>query len=480
MDLLDFSPRRRLALWAAVVSGLLLAMLDQTIVGTALPEIVEDLGSPTWYVWAFTCYLVPATVLLPVAARLSDRLGRQRVLVGGMGLFVLGSIACAAAVAMPMFAAGRAVQGAGAAALEALSFLVVNELARTGRQGAGQAAISAVMGFSFVAGPVVGGVLTDHVGWRWAFLVNVPIGFVAMAMLVAVLPPSFGRSESRGTPIDLAGIAALTVGVGGVLVGINQHQQLGTWAALSTGGAVALGVLACVAFIVVERRAVAPVIPLRLLVDRTTGRLLLAAAFATTGIYVGVMLIPRWYQADQGLSATASGVRVYPLLIGLLLAVNVGAVAVVRRNDVRGPLLVAAALVLGGCVLFGRVGASSPGWLPLAAMAVLGFGMGPALSGLQIGIARTTAPGDLAAAMGTLLLGRQVIGCIALAVGDVLYRSRLDASGAAAATGWAVALVAGGGAVVAAAALVGLRRGLPGQQQPGTQPARQAPELPVA
>src|SRR3712207_1487070 len=148
MTLETLSPRRRMLLWAAVVSGLLLAMLDQTIVGTALPEIVGELGGPSWYVWAFTAYLVPATVLLPVAARVSDRLGRQRVLLGGMALFLAGSTVCALAGSMLAFTAGRAVQGAGAAALEALTFIVVSELAGAGRRGAGQAAISAVMALS--------------------------------------------------------------------------------------------------------------------------------------------------------------------------------------------------------------------------------------------------------------------------------------------------------------------------------------------
>src|SRR3712207_3571649 len=148
MDLSSLSRTRRCLLWAAVVSGLLLAMLDQTIVGTALPDAIGELGGSSWYVWVFIAYLVPATVLLPVAARISDRLGRQRVLLGGMTLFLLGSTVCALAGSMLAFTAGRAVQGAGAAALEALTFIVVSELAGAGRRGAGQAAISAVMALS--------------------------------------------------------------------------------------------------------------------------------------------------------------------------------------------------------------------------------------------------------------------------------------------------------------------------------------------
>src|SRR3712207_4195975 len=280
MTVAALSPRRRTLLWAAVVSGLLLAMLDQTIVGTALPEIVGDLGGPSWYVWAFIGYLVPATVLLPVAARMSDRLGRQRVLLGGMALFLAGSTLCAIAHSMAAFTAGRAVQGAGAAALEALTFIVVSELSGGGRSGAGQAAISAVMGVSFVGGPLIGGFLTDHVGWRWAFLVNLPIGLIAMALIAATLPSGFGRTESRETPVDVLGIATLTLAVGALLVGITRHQQLGDWTHATTGGALLMGLLGLLLFVLTERRAVAPVIPLQLLTHRTTGRLLLAGAFS--------------------------------------------------------------------------------------------------------------------------------------------------------------------------------------------------------
>lgn len=184
-------------------------------------------------------------------------------------------------------------------------------------------------------------------------------------------------------------------------------------------------------------------------------------------MYACVLLVPRWYQLDQGISATGSGVRIYPLLIGLLLAVNLGAVAVARRGEVRGPLLVSGAVVLLGGVVFVMLDAGSPGWLPLVAMAVLGLGMGPALSGLQIAISRTVTPADLGAAMGILLLGRQVVGVVALAVGEALYDGRVDGHGPAAATGWAVAWVASAGAVVAALGIAGVRARLPGATTAG-------------
>ena len=446
-------------LWVAVLSGLLLAMLDQTIVGTALPRIVRDLGGESWYVWGITAYLVPATVLLPVFARLSDRYGRQRMLLVGMTLFVLGSALCAIAQSMAQVATFRAVQGAGAAALEALSFLLVAELSGPRRNAMAQAVLAGIMAFSFIAGPMIGGLLTDHVGWRWVFLVNVPLGLLAIAVVARVLPAELGRSQGRETPLDLAGIAVLTASLGLVLVGLNQHLLVSSWFALRTGGLVGAGLVGVGLLVYVERRAAAPVLPLRLLSQPLMARLLVTGATATFGLYACVMLLPRYYQQTQGISATRSGLYIYPLLLGLLIAVNLGAAAVARRNAFRGTLLVANGVVALGALGFTVFDASSPEALPLILMALIGAGVGPNLSGHQIAVQRTVAPTDLGAAMGALLLGRQLGGALALAAAETIYVGRLHAGASAeAATGWSIFVVAAAGASVAALALLTLRR----------------------
>ena len=461
MSLLEsVTRRRRLLLWAAVLSGLLLAMLDQTIVGTAMPQIVRDLGGESWYVWGITAYLVPATVLLPVFARLSDRYGRQRMLLTGMSLFVLGSALCALAQSMAQVATFRAVQGAGAAALEALSFLLVAELSGPRRNAAAQAVLAGIMAFSFIAGPLIGGLLSDHVGWRWVFLVNVPLGLLAIVVVARVLPAELGRSQGRETPLDVAGIAVLTASLGLVLVGLNQHLVVSSWFAVRTGGSVAVGLLGLVLLVLVERRAASPILPLRLLTQPLTMRLLVTGTTATFGLYACVLLVPRYYQQTQGVSATRSGVNIYPLLLGLLVAVNVGAGVIARRNSFRGTLILANAAVVLGASGFTLFGASSPAALPLLLMAVIGVGVGPNLSGLQIAVQRTVAPMDLGAAMGALLLGRQVGGALALAAAETLYVGRLQAGASTqAATGWSIFVVGSTGAVVATLALLSVRRG---------------------
>jgi EmrB/QacA subfamily drug resistance transporter len=468
------SPARQRWLLAAVMSGLMLAMLDQTIVGTALPRVAQDLDGKSLYLWVVTAYLVPATVTLPLYARLSDRYGRRRLLLVGMALFLAGSALAAVTPTMGWLVGARALQGTGAGALESLSFILIADLYGGRRNAALQGAMAGMMGVAFIAGPLVGGFLTDHVGWRSCFTVNLPIGLAAMAGVAAFLPASIGRTERRDTPLDLAGIALLSAAIGLLLVGVNEKTHamasgaLPGWGQLRTGGLIGAGLAFGVALIAVERRAAAPIIPLRLLADRRVGVIFLAGTTAAFALFCGVLLLPRYFQLVRDVSATRSGVLIYPLLLGLVVSVNVGAALIVRRLDFRGPIVAGMALVALGAAGFATFDARTPDGLSLLFMALLGVGVGPALSGLQIALQRTVAPHQIAAAMGTLLLLRQLGGALALAAAETIYATRLhDAAAAgdgarqaaATATGTGVFIVALSGAAVATLALLSLPRG---------------------
>jgi EmrB/QacA subfamily drug resistance transporter len=466
------SPARQRLLLAAVVSGLMLAMLDQTIVGTALPRIVASLDGTSLYLWVVTAYLVPATVTLPLYARLSDRWGRRRLLLIGMALFLTGSALAGAAPSMGWLVGARAIQGAGAGALESLSFILIADLYAGRRSAALQGAMAGMMGFAFIAGPLVGGFLTDHVGWRACFTVNLPIGLVAMAGIATLLPASIGRTERRDVPLDLAGIALLTLAVSLLLVGLSEKTHAGAtgllpaWTAWRTGGLIAAGLALGAAFLAVERRAAAPIVPLHLLADRRVGAMCAAGATGTFALFAGVLLLPRYFQLARDVSATHSGVLIYPLLLGLVLSVNLGAMAIVRRGEFRAPMLGSLGLVALGALGFATFDAETPDALSLLFMALLGVGVGPLLSGLQIALQRSVAPVDIGAAMGTLLLVRQIGGAVALAAAETIYATRLHATAAdgaraaaASATGTGVFIVALAGAVLAALALLSLPRG---------------------
>jgi predicted MFS family arabinose efflux permease len=309
-----------------------------------------------------------------------------------------------------------------------------------------QGALAGMMGIAFIAGPLIGGFLTDHVGWRSVFTVNLPIGVAAFAIVATVLPGAVGRNESRTTPLDLRGIALLTVGVGLLLIGLNQRNI-----ALIAGGLAVVAV-----FLGFERSAVAPIIPLKLFRDRKVAAILLAGATSTFGLYAGALLLPRYFQQVRDVSATHSGLLIYPLLLGLLLSVNVAGFVIARRLEFRGAVVTGAALAALGALGFATFDAGTPDWQSLIFMGLIGLGIGPALSGLQIALQRSVAPAAIGGAMGTLLLLRQVGGAVALASAETVYRSGHDP---AVATGTGVLTISLLGSVIAAAALLSLPRG---------------------
>jgi MFS family permease len=324
------------------------------------------------------------------------------------------------------------------------------------------------MGVSFIAGPLIGGFLTDHVGWRSVFTVNLPIGVVAFGIVAAVLPASLGRRE-RHAPLDLAGIALLTTAVALLLVGlsIRSHPDaagmLPGWDRPDTGGLIVAGLLVIGAFVAVERRAAAPIIPLGLLTDRRTGAILVAAATGAFGLFAGALLLPRYFQTTRHVSATHSGLLIYPLLLGLVVSVNVAGAWIARRLEFRSAILAGSVLAAAGALGFATFDASTPDWQSLLFMGLIGVGVAPTLSGLQIAIQRTVAPAAIAASMGTLMLLRQVGASIALAAAATVYAAGLGHSAAApqaaTATGHAVFAVTLAGTVVAALALLTLPRG---------------------
>lgn len=453
------SLRQRL-LVAAVLSGLLLSMLDQTIVGTALPHIVRALGGASLYLWVVIAYLVPATVLVPVYARLSDRHGRRALLLVGMAVFLIGSALCAVAQTMPELIAFRALQGTGAGALESLSFILLADL-YTGRRSAFlQSAMAGLMAVSFIGGPLIGGLLADHVGWRSVFTVNLPIGALAMIAVAALLPSSVGRHEAGGAPVDLVGIALLTLGVGLLLVGVSTPgarggTTLSAWLAPDAGGLILAGALIIAAFVAAERRTAAPILPLGLLRQTPTAAILAAAATGGFGLFAAALLLPRYYQLTRHVSATHSGLLIYPLLVGIVVSVNLAAAIITRRLEYRLTLLAGGALALLGAGSFLAFDAHTPGWWTTAGMALLGLGVGPMFSGLQIATQRTVAPARLGTTMGALILLRQVGASLAIAAAGAVY-SAGRSHGAAVATGHAVAVIGILGTLVAVAALAAL------------------------
>ncbi|WP_405088687.1 MDR family MFS transporter [Microbispora sp. NBC_01389] len=405
----------------AVLGGMFLAMLDQTIVGTALPRIVGELGGTGLYTWVVTAYLLTSTITVPLYGRLSDAYGRKPLLLTGVALFLLGSVLSGAAQSMGQLIAFRGVQGLGAGALLPLSLALVVDLFPPERSGRVQGALGGVMALSYLAGPFLGGLFTDHASWRWAFYVNVPIGAVLVAIIVWRLPHRPGHGGARP---DYLGIAVFSAAISALLVGLTEKGVDGhTWTSGPVIGPIAASLALLVVFVVVERRAEQPIVPLHLFANRTYSLVNVASFFTAFCMYAGVVFLPRYFQEARGLSATSSGLHIYPLMLAMVVGSAVTGALISRTGRYKPWLVAATVLLVAGTTLCANLAAGTSEPLLVAWMALIGLGMGPMLSGLTVAIQRSVPPRYVGTASANLTFFRQIGGSVALAVAGTAYAS---------------------------------------------------------
>ncbi|WP_229898221.1 MFS transporter [Streptomyces finlayi] len=407
----------------SLLACVFLAMLDGTVIGTALPRIVEQVGGDdSWYVWLVTAYLLTSSVSVPVYGRFSDLYGRRRLLVGGLGIFLLGSAVCGLAGSMELLIAARAVQGLGAGALLTLGMALVRDLhppSRTEGLIRMQTALSVLMVLGMVGGPVLGGVLADHAGWRWAFWLNLPVGLAVVAVLVRALPEHRPTAAAPGR-LDTAGILLLAAGLSLTLTGLSlKGHAPGGHVVPWTDPAVLtclLGGLALLALLVpVERRASVPVLPLRLFRDRTYSALLAAGFFFQVAVLPIGIFLPLYFQYIRGHTATVSGLLLLPLLIGMTLGNRTTAALILRTGRTKPVLLTGAGLITAGTAAFFALTATTSPALTSLWLLAAGLGTGPAMGGLTIATQNCVPQADMGTATAGSALTKQIGGAFGLA-----------------------------------------------------------------
>ncbi|MEU8759729.1 MDR family MFS transporter [Streptomyces sp. NPDC048659] len=419
-------PRRAVdgPLLIAVLGGMFLAMLDQTIVGTALPRITQDLGGGELYTWAVTAYLLTSTVTVPLYGRLSDVYGRKPLLLTGITVFLVGSALCAASQDMTQLIAFRAVQGLGAGALIPLSLALFADSVPPERRGRTQGAVGGVMAASYVIGPYLGGLFTDRASWHWVFLVNLPVGVTVLAVIGRRLPAGV-RLPGAGRP-DYAGITLLTAAISSLLIGLTMKGIDGRdWTDAAVTGPLALALVLLVPFLLVERRAAQPIIPLRLFRSRSYALASAASFFSAFCLFTAVVFLPRYFQEALGHDASTSGLLLYPLMVAMVIGSLLGGALLSRGGRARVWLVLAALAAAAGSLLFVRLTLDTP--LPVMSlwMALIGLGIGPMLSGLTLVIQSAVAPADIGTASSSITFFRQIGGSVALAVAGTLYADTL-------------------------------------------------------
>jgi len=358
-------------LLALMISTALVA-LDATILSTAVPSIVADLGGFEQFPWLFSIYLLSQAVSVPLYGKLSDVIGRKPIMLIGIGLFLVGSLLCGLAWSMPALIAFRALQGLGAGAIQPMGITIAGDIYTVAERAKTQGYLASVWGISSVVGPTLGGVLSDLGAWRWIFLVNIPLCLLAAFLLIR----SF-RETTRGerAPLDVAGASVLALGTALLILGLLEGGNAWPWLSPAGVGVFVVSALAFAAFVAVERRAAAPVLPLWVL----TRRVLLSTSLVSVtvgAITLGVTsYFPTFAQNVLGSSALGAGFAVAAMTLGWPVAASLSG-RLYLRIGFRRTAFIGAALVTVGTGLTILLGASSSLWEIAGFCVLIGAGMG--------------------------------------------------------------------------------------------------------
>lgn len=406
------SRARRRVVTAGVMTGMLLAALEGTVVGTAMPTIVAALGGLAHYSWVFSAYLLTSTVTVPVWGKLSDVFGRRRLFQIGVAVFLVGSAACGLAQTMTQLIIWRAVQGIGAGALVPLAMTIIGDIFTLEERAKMQGLFSGVWGVSSVFGPLVGGFITDQLSWRWVFLINVPVGIAAAAII------GFGLVEEprRERPkIDYLGAFVLTVTVTLLLL------------VLSGGGAPAemvsplnIGLLAAIAgltiwFLRIEKHAADPIVPLELFHNRVVSVAIVVGFLAGIAMFASITFVPLMAQGVLGATATQAGSFLTPLMLSWVLASIVGGRLLIRLGSY-ALVLSGLVLMLVGSGLLATFSASTPKLLLMSYLVLIGAGLGLTMLTLLIASQHSVPREQLGITTSLNQFSRSIGGAIGVAV----------------------------------------------------------------
>ncbi|MGI5198494.1 DHA2 family efflux MFS transporter permease subunit [Streptomyces sp. CA-288835] len=406
----------------ALLLGMLLAALDQTIVSTALPTIVSELGGLDHLSWVVTAYLLAATAATPLWGKLGDQYGRKRLFQTAIVIFLIGSALCGMAQNMPQLIGFRALQGLGGGGLMVLSMAIVGDLVPPRERGKYQGLFGAVFGATSVLGPLLGGLFTEHLSWRWVFYVNLPVGVVALAVIATVLriPVRTARHtiDYLGTFL-IASVAAclvLVASLGGTTWG---------WASPQIIGLAVLAAVLAVAFVSVERRAAEPVLPLKLFRIRTFTLSAVISLIVGFAMFGAMTYLPTFLQVVQGVSPTMSGVHMLPMVAGLLLASTVSGQIVSRTGRWKVFPIAGTGVTTLGLLLLHQLDENSSTGEMSAYFAVFGLGLGLVMQVLVLIVQNAVSYEDLGVATSGATFFRSIGASFGVAIFGTIFASRL-------------------------------------------------------
>ncbi|MEV5309266.1 MDR family MFS transporter [Streptomyces sp. NPDC052610] len=401
---------------------MLLAALDQTIVSTALPTIVSELGGLDHLSWVVTAYLLASTAATPLWGKLGDQYGRKRLFQTAIVIFLIGSALCGLAQNMPQLIAFRALQGLGGGGLLVLSMAIVGDLVPPRDRGRYQGLFGAVFGATSVLGPLLGGLFTEHLSWRWVFYINLPVGVVALAVIAAVL-----HIPHRATKhvIDYLGTFLIAAVATCLVLVASLGGTTWSWASPQIVGLAVLGVLLAVVFVAVERRAAEPVLPLKLFRIRTftlSAAISLVVGFAMFG---AMTYLPTFLQVVQGVSPTMSGVHMLPMVLGLLLASTASGQIVSRTGRWKVFPIAGTGITTLGLLLLRQLDEHSSDAQISGFFFVFGLGLGLVMQVLVLIVQNAVSYEDLGVATSGATFFRSIGAAFGVAVFGTIFAGRL-------------------------------------------------------
>ncbi|WP_055405245.1 MULTISPECIES: MDR family MFS transporter [unclassified Mycobacterium] len=434
-------PQRRNFIFVAVLLGMLMAALDQTIVATALPTIVANLGGAGHQSWVVTSYLLASTIITALVGKFGDLFGRKRVFQAAVVFFVAGSVLCGLSSSMGMLVAARALQGIGGGGLMVTAMALIGEVIPLRDRGRYQGAMGAVFGVTTVIGPLLGGYFTDHFTWRWAFWINVPISVVVFFVAAAAIP---ALSERTKPVIDYTGILFVGLGAAGLTLATSWGGTTYPWGSPTIIGLFAGSVIALCIFAWVESRAAAPILPTRLFgspVFTVCCVLSFVVGFAMLG---ALTFLPTYMQFVDGVSATTSGLRTLPMVIGMLIT-SMGSGVIVGRTGRYKVFPVAGTAVMAvAFFLMSRMDPSTSTLVQSLFLIILGAGIGMCMQTLVLIVQNTVSFDDLGVAtsgvtffrtigssFGAAIFGSLFTNFLHSRIGPALVASRAPAAAAA-------------------------------------------------
>ena len=421
----QYSIGRVLAIYSGLMVTLLLAALDQTIVATALPKVVSDLGGISQYSWVFTAYMLGSTVTVPLYGKLGDAHGRKPLFIVAITIFLIGSALCGLSQNMVQLVVFRAIQGVGAGGLFPLTLAMVGMIVPPRDRGRYQGLIGSVFAAASIIGPLVGGFIVDNFSWRWIFYVNLPVGGLALAVILVTMPR---RTYKQEHPIDWFGAGVLAAGTTALLLGLVWGGRDYPWASPQVLGALGVALVLLVAFALVEREVREPILPFELLRNQTVASSVACMGLVGAAMFGTISFVPLFVQGVIGTSATSSGVVLTPFMLGAVVTSFISGQIVSRTGRYRPNTLIGPVVLGIGLFLLSQMNVHTTNGEAARNMLIAGIGLGMMMQIFVLSVQNSVPRRSMGTATALTQFSRSIGATLGVTLMGVIVNQQLPAN----------------------------------------------------